>query len=67
MQLEISTGAERRRRSLGAAGVPGRPGREGSTVAQPKALEDVTIQGEKRKGILRTSLNKSFAFQGGIR
>lgn len=36
LQMESSMGAERRRRSLGAAGVPGRPDRARDTLSQPK-------------------------------
>lgn len=36
MLLKSSTGAERRRGFWGVAGVPGRPGKEGDTLAQPK-------------------------------
>lgn len=53
-------------RALGAAGIPGRPGGEEGTLAHnPKLVEDLNIQGEKRTGILRTRLKKSCEFQAG--
>lgn len=36
LQMESSMGAERRRRSLGAGGVPGRPDRARDTLSKPK-------------------------------
>lgn len=39
-------------RALGAAGIPGRPGREEGTLAHnPKLVEELTIQGDKRTNI----------------
>lgn len=64
VKLKSSFGAERGRRSLGTAGILGSPGREGGTLGHtPKWVGDLNIQGEKRTGILRTSLKKVLSFR----
>lgn len=65
--MEMSIGAERRRRNWGwAAGVPEGLVEKGVICLNPKWVEDLNIQEEKRTSILKTSLTRSFEFQAGI-
>lgn len=65
--MERSVSAERRRRNWGwAAGVSEGLVEKGAVWLNPKWVEDLNIQEEKRISILKTSLTRSFEFQEGI-
>lgn len=65
--MKSSISAETKELFGGTADVSGRSGREGGDLAQPQVGRRPEYSGQKRTGILRSSLNKSFVFPAGIK